>query len=61
MDKPIRYSDEVPYEKRRYWYFTLHGIGPGTIPKELKVLHTSALFHQLYLRCPLCFPQYPKQ
>ena len=28
MDKPIRYSDEVPYEKRRYWYFTLHGLGP---------------------------------
>ena len=33
-----RYSDEVPYEQRRYWYFTLHGIGPGTIPKDLKVL-----------------------
>lgn len=40
MDKPVRYSDEVPYEKRRYWYFTLHGIGPGTIPKDLKVLET---------------------
>lgn len=38
MDKPARYSDEVPYEKRRYWYFTLHGLGPGTIPKDLKVL-----------------------
>ena len=33
-----RYSDAVPYEKRRYWYFTLHGYGPGTIPKDLKVL-----------------------
>ena len=40
MDKPKRYSDEVPYEKRRYWYFTLHGLGPGTIPKDLKVLET---------------------
>lgn len=40
MDKPIRYSDEVPYEKRRYWYFTLHGLGPGTIPKDLHVLET---------------------
>jgi len=38
MEKPKRYSDEVPYEKRRYWYFTLHGTGPGTIPKDLKVL-----------------------
>lgn len=33
-----RYSDEIPYEQRRYWYFTTHGIGPGTIPKDLKVL-----------------------
>lgn len=40
MDKPARYSDEVPYEKRRYWYFTTHGVGPGTIPKDLKVLET---------------------
>ena len=40
MDKPARYSDEVPYEKRRYWYFTLHGLGPGTIAKDLKVLET---------------------
>lgn len=40
MDKPMRYSDEVPYEKRRYWYFTLHGLGPGTIPNDLKVLET---------------------
>ena len=40
MDKPVRYSDEIPYEKRRYWYFTLHGIGPGTIPKDLRVLET---------------------
>ena len=40
MDKPVRYSDEVPYEKRRYWYFTTHGVGPGTIPKDLKVMET---------------------
>lgn len=40
MDTPKRYSDEVPYEKRRYWYFTTHGLGPGTIPKDLKVLET---------------------
>jgi len=33
-----RYSDEILYEQRRYWYFTTHGIGPGTIPKDLKVL-----------------------
>lgn len=35
MDKLKRYSDEVPYEKWRYWYFTLHGLGPGTIPTDL--------------------------
>ncbi len=40
MDTPKRYSDEVPYEKRRYWYFTLHGTGPGTIPKDLHVLES---------------------
>lgn len=33
-----RYSDVVPYEKRKYWYFTTHGVGPGTIPKDLNVL-----------------------
>lgn len=33
-----RYSDVVPYEKRKYWYFTTHGVGPGSIPKDLKVL-----------------------
>lgn len=35
-----RYSDIRPYEDRRYWYFTTHGIGPGTIPKDLNVLET---------------------
>lgn len=35
-----RYSDVRPYEDRRYWYFTTHGIGPGTIPKDLNVLET---------------------
>ena len=33
-----RYSDVVPYENRKYWYFTTHGIGPGTIPKGVKIL-----------------------
>jgi len=33
-----RYSDVRPYEERKYWYFTTHGIGPGTIPKDLNVL-----------------------
>ena len=35
-----RYSDARPYEERRYWYFTTHGTGPGTIPKDLYVLET---------------------
>ena len=35
-----RYSDVRPYEDRKYWYFTTHGIGPGTIPKDLNVLET---------------------
>lgn len=35
---PHRYSDELPYSKRRFWYFTTHGIGPGTIPKDLTLL-----------------------
>lgn len=35
-----RYSDAVPEEDRRYWYFTLHGVGPGSIPSDLKVLDT---------------------
>lgn len=46
MDKPARYSDEVPYEKRRYWYFTTHGVGPGTIPKDLKVLDVREGYNQ---------------
>ena len=33
-----RYSDVVPYEQRKYWYFTTHGVQPGTMPKDLKVL-----------------------
>lgn len=33
-----RYSDAVPYEKRRYWYWTKHGLGPGTLPKDVRVL-----------------------
>ena len=35
-----RYSDVRPYEDRKYWYFTLHGLGPGTIPSDLNVLDT---------------------
>lgn len=35
-----RYSDVVPEEDRKYWYFTTHGVGPGTIPSDLKVLKT---------------------
>ena len=33
-----RYSDVVPKEDRKYWYFTTHGVGPGSIPKDLNVL-----------------------
>lgn len=33
-----RYSDVRPYEDRKYWYFTTHGVGPGTIPSDLNVL-----------------------
>lgn len=33
-----RYSDVVPKEDRKYWYFTTHGIGPGTIPYGVNVL-----------------------
>lgn len=40
MEKIVRYSDEVPYENRRYWYFTLHGLGPGTLPKDVHVLES---------------------
>ena len=36
--KPVRYSDVRPYEDRRYWYFTTHGLGPGMIPPDLNVL-----------------------
>lgn len=35
-----RYSDPIAPSKRRYWYFTTHGIGPGTIPSDLHVLET---------------------
>ena len=35
-----RYSDAVPYEKRKYWYFTTHGLGPGMIPQGVHVLDT---------------------
>ena len=35
-----RYSDAVPYEKRKYWYFTTHGLGPGMLPQGVHVLDT---------------------
>ena len=35
-----RYSDVVPKEDRKYWYFTTHGVGPGSIPKGVNVLDT---------------------
>ena len=48
MKKPIkeeakkitRYSDVLPQKDRDrgWWYFTTHGVGPGTIPKDLNVL-----------------------
>lgn len=38
--KAGRYSDAVPYENRKYWYFTTHGIGPGMLPKGVNVLDT---------------------
>ena len=33
-----RYSDVVPKEKRKYWYFTTHGIQPGSVPKDVNIL-----------------------
>ncbi len=39
LDEEIkRYSDVVPKEQRKYWYFTTHGVQPGSIPKDLNVL-----------------------
>lgn len=38
IEKPWRYSDHVPQEKRKYWYFTTHGVQPGSIPSDLHVL-----------------------
>ena len=37
-----RYSDAYDDETRQkgWWYFTTHGVGPGTIPKDLHVLET---------------------
>lgn len=33
-----RYSDVIPKEKRKFWYFTTHGVQPGSIPNDLNVL-----------------------
>lgn len=38
VSTPERYSDKTAPEDRKYWYFTTHGVGPGTIPKDLTVL-----------------------
>ena len=38
MQKIKRYSDVIPYEERRFWYFTLHGSGPGIKPADLNIL-----------------------
>lgn len=33
-----RYSDVIPKEERKFWYFTTHGVQPGSIPADLNVL-----------------------
>lgn len=33
-----RYSDVRPRSERKYWYFTTHGVQPGSIPRDLNVL-----------------------
>lgn len=38
--KEARYSDSVPKEKRGWWYFTTHGVMPGSIPRGVNVLDT---------------------
>ena len=35
-----RYSDVRPRSERKYWYFTKHGVQPGSIPNDLHVLET---------------------
>ena len=35
IDKPVRYSDG---KSGKWWYFTTHGVQPGSIPKDLNVL-----------------------
>lgn len=37
IDKPVRYSDG---KTGKWWYFTTHGVQPGSIPKDLNVLDT---------------------
>lgn len=36
MDKTINYTNEE-YLLTPYWYFTRHGVGPGSIPKNVSV------------------------
>jgi hypothetical protein len=38
MRESKRYSDVIPYNKRKYWYFTTHGVQLGSIPKDLNIL-----------------------
>lgn len=37
-DEIKRYSDVVPKENRKYWYFTTHGVQPGSVPKGVNIL-----------------------
>lgn len=37
-DEIKRYSDVVPKENRRYWYFTTHGVQPGSLPDDVNIL-----------------------
>lgn len=37
-DEIKRYSDVVPKENRKYWYFTTHGVQPGSVPKGVGIL-----------------------
>jgi hypothetical protein len=44
-----RYSDVVPYEDRKYWYFTTHGVQPGSIPRGVNVLDIVDTLHGTYV------------
>jgi len=42
LEEPVikRYSDVIPQEERKFWYFTTHGVQPGSIPGDVNVLDT---------------------